>query len=301
MPELGWPELRRRLSATEQSVLRLTGEGKTPAQIDAAAELSPGTAAEMLPRLREKIERMAGQRANGNGAGEERSLVEAAADAAGVEVEDVEPAAGEAETIRSPDESAERAPAHPPIAGSSGTSGFEGDGGKPAPAPPAPGETRFAQAMRLVREKPQRQAELRKALGISSPEMAKLMPRLVAAGVIVGQPVARSPWLTVGDPPPALPERGQEGHELPPLAPDYDGGAGPGDARPGPAPFAGVAPEEERPADAPMSDAELLAGWSPVAAYFDYLALLFERARREECPEHVFDRIEKLMQEGPPS
>lgn len=39
---------------------------------------------------------------------------------------------------------------------------------------------------------------------------------------------------------------------------------------------------------------------SPIDLHFAYLALLFAHARRTGCPQHVYDRIEALIVDGPP-
>lgn len=53
--------LRRILSATEQSVLMMSGQGDDPAAIDLRLKLAPGTTSEMLPRIRRKVEAAAAQ------------------------------------------------------------------------------------------------------------------------------------------------------------------------------------------------------------------------------------------------
>lgn len=64
---------------------------------------------------------------------------------------------------------------------------------------------------------------------------------------------------------------------------------------------AGLPPEPSHEVEVVTGDAvEELARLSREALHWRYMGLLFELARKPECPAHVFDRIERLMQAGPP-
>lgn len=319
--------LRRILSPTEQSVLRLAGEGTKYPTIDEMLKLSAGTAEAMVPAIRRKVEqaarqnggreervrirpgdevecacgttftaRMIGQRkcpacrelgdaplveTIGNGH-VDRDIVDAALEAAGLDP------SGEDAKIEMPADEPESAAVlpDPPIGSSAGTPEFVAPDPDPAPEPePARAVKRkpgalLAEAIETLRERgPMRQTELRAVLRLGSPEMAALMRKLRDhEQVVVGAPVDRSPVLSlrgegaipVEEPP--LPEESPE--EAPAVEPEPLGKRDPQDGH-------------------PLSEAR--------ARYFAYLESLIVRAKTRACPEHVYERIEKMMQVGPPS
>lgn len=61
---------------------------------------------------------------------------------------------------------------------------------------------------------------------------------------------------------------------------------------------AGPPPAPAEPEPTPAAPAVALP--EPVDRWFEYMALLFELARQPRCPEHIFDRIERGLFEGPP-
>lgn len=77
-----------------------------------------------------------------------------------------------------------------------------------------------------------------------------------------------------------------------------------------PPPFAGVSDGSPMPEHS-MSSAPLAPAATAIyghvlpethdGVYFSYMALLFDLARYDGCPEHVFDRIEQQVQLGPPT
>lgn len=82
-----------------------------------------------------------------------------------------------------------------------------------------------------------------------------------------------------------------------------------GDPPPPPAPAADSSFEVEKPAPVPAMPppipssiiGDLVVEPTSRELWFEYMDLLFARAKKPDCPEHVFDRIEQGVSTGPPA
>jgi hypothetical protein len=198
------------------------------------------------------------------------------------------------------------------------------------------GELREEFLMVVAERGPIRQADVAVALGVGQPVVSKLVNHRCDELLVVGPLVSRSPLLSIkpgvrlpdGSFPDELPEdegdvdvvegqgedavahregdgRGDQGPDDPRGAAPEPGDAGIAPAR---APTVGgggrehveadAEPDKASAADGALSDVRLP---EVVELWFEHLRNMIERARNEpECPEFVFEHIEKAMLSGPP-
>lgn len=343
--------LRRVLSETERNVLTMAGGGANSSSIDTQLRLSPGTAAEMLPRIRRKVEAAARQhrdeRAQRIRVGDElscacgekfiarslsqrkcpacremgpevpeRDIVDAALDAAGVPAEQADTirvgsASGQSDDApvgppippAEPADTFDGEPEEPPVADDLATeseAAENGNGAGPWQSQRERAEQRRARIVRMLREEPRSVKRLaveletgleavrsdltileREQLAERSGERLYDWPGAPPEGSRIGKPsVGWRPWTGAG-----APKEGERAEE----------------------PKQPVEPEPEVPAQDPeraqvVSSAQVVElPRDRAELHWFYLGVLFELAKIRPEAAHVFDRIERLMADGPPA
>lgn len=344
--------LRRILSETERNVLTMAGAGSNNASIDTQLRLSPGTAEEMLPRIRRKVEAAARQhrdeRARRIRIGDElkcacgetfiarslsqrkcpacrvlgpevpeRDIVDAALDAAGVSAE-------QAGTIREDAAGGDPSVQGPPIPPAASESEFDDEPEEPAVAEEVAAETTSngngdASSMNAMRAAAvARRERILELLGAGDRSVKCLSVELDVGLDRVREDLAlleagekaeragRNAWDW-----PGAPGEGQRSGKPSVVWRLWTGNGAPKEGRrveappeppaePEPEPDPETPAREPEPARAVSSEQVVELPRDRRELHWFYLGVLFELARIRPEAAHVFDRIERLMADGPP-